>query len=120
MIEGIDFSSNEIEEATRHARNLNFDKIKYFTADFLEYDFKPESYDLILFNSSLHHFNDMDHIIQKKVLPLLKTNGLLVIFEYIGPNRLQWTKFQLDYTNKLLKELPYKFKLRAGSCVFRT
>ena len=38
-------------------------------------------------------------------------NGMLVIFEYSGPNRLQWNKKQLDKANKMLENLPKKYKI---------
>jgi hypothetical protein len=41
----------------------------------------------------------------------LTENGILVVFEYVGPNRLQWSKNQLDKANQLLEKLPKKFKL---------
>jgi SAM-dependent methyltransferase len=77
--------------------------------------FENNSYDIILFNSSLHHFKDVKNILQTKVLPLLKNKGYLLIFEYVGPNRLQWTKHQLEFANKLLTELPAEYRIRFGS-----
>jgi hypothetical protein len=56
---------------------------------------------------------------RSKVLPLLKHEGYLVIFEYVGPNRLQWTTRQLDWANKLLKEIPDKYKTRFNSTTIK-
>jgi ubiquinone/menaquinone biosynthesis C-methylase UbiE len=115
LIEGIDAAENRVIEAGENAQVQNFKNIKYHVGDFLSYDFENEIYDIILFNSSLHHFNDMDNFFITKVLPLLKKDGFLIIFEYVGPKRLQWTKSQLQFSNKLLKELPEKYKLRVNS-----
>lgn len=111
-IEGIDMAENRILEARKEASDLNMNHIHYIVGDFLKQELTPHSYDLILFNSSLHHFKDINGLLENNVLPLLKNGGLLVIFEYVGPKRLQWTNSQLEYANKLLKELPSKYKLR--------
>jgi ubiquinone/menaquinone biosynthesis C-methylase UbiE len=114
-IDGIDLAENQIEEARKLASDLNLGSINYSVGDFINHDFNLGTYDLILFNSSLHHFNDIPNLLRAKVLPLLKDQGHLIIFEYVGPKRLQWTKFQLEFANKLLKELPSKYKTRYNS-----
>jgi ubiquinone/menaquinone biosynthesis C-methylase UbiE len=111
-IEGVDLAPNQIEEARKFASDLNLDNIEYIVADFETYSFVENSYDIILFHSSLHHFNNVQYLLEHKVMPLLKKNGYLVIHEYVGPKRLQWTKLQLEFSNKLLKELPPKYRLR--------
>lgn len=114
-IDGIDLAENHIKEARKLASDLNLNTIKYSVGDFVSHEFNPESYDIILFNSSLHHFDDIPSLLKTKVLPLLKDEGHLVIFEYVGPKRLQWTDLQLEFANKLLKELPPKYKMRLKS-----
>jgi ubiquinone/menaquinone biosynthesis C-methylase UbiE len=115
LIEGIDLAANRVEEARENAINHNYKNINYIVGDFAKYNFKPEIFDIILFNSSLHHFDNIDNILQTKVLPSLKKGGYLIIFEYTGPKRLQWTKSQLDFSNELLNEIPNKYKERFDS-----
>ncbi len=112
LIEGIDMAEKQIEEARNHASDLKLSIIKYINGEFTTHKFKHATYDAILFNSSLHHFKNIDILIQTKVLPLLKDGGYLLIFEYVGPGRLQWTKEQLEFANKLLSDLPLKYKIR--------
>lgn len=119
LIEGIDLASSKIEEARKYAIKSNLNNIRYYVGDFRSFEFDPNSYDLILFNSSLHHFDRIDHLMRSKVLPLLKNEGYLVIFEYVGPKRLQWTKRQLDFANRLLKEMPDKYKTRFNSATIK-
>lgn len=115
LIEGIDMAEKQIEEARQHASDLKLSNVKYIVGDFEKQNFNPSSYDVILFNSSLHHFKNIDTLLQTKIRPLLKNGGFLVIFEYVGPNRLQWTNSQLEFANKLLKDLPSKYKVRFKS-----
>jgi ubiquinone/menaquinone biosynthesis C-methylase UbiE len=115
LIVGIDLAEKQVEEARKEAFSLKLNNIKYFSGDFVEHMFDVESYDIVLFNSSLHHFNDIDNLLKSKILPLLKKEGFLIIFEYVGPARLQWNPLQLEFANKLLEALPDKFKLRFKS-----
>lgn len=106
---GVDISKDRIERAKQLALENNL-KIDYLADDFHRMNFENESVDVVLFDSSLHHFNDINGFLKNEILPLLKTEGILVANEFCGPNRLQWKKEQLDFANDLLKELPKKYK----------
>ncbi|WP_156900363.1 class I SAM-dependent methyltransferase [Flavobacterium filum] len=108
---GVDISNERIERATQTALENNLN-IEYVAGDFHQMIVEKESFDVILFDSSLHHFNDINGFLKKEIFPLLKTEGILVANEFCGPNRLQWKKEQLDFANELLKELPKKYKTR--------
>jgi ubiquinone/menaquinone biosynthesis C-methylase UbiE len=110
QIDAIDFSIQSIANAKKFALENNFN-IDYQAGDFKKIDLENNSYDLILFSSSLHHFENVEDTLDNFVKPLLSENGILVVFEYVGPNRLQWSKKQLDKANQLLEKLPKKFKL---------
>jgi ubiquinone/menaquinone biosynthesis C-methylase UbiE len=109
QIDAIDFSSQSIENAEKFAIENNLD-INYQTGDFKKINLKKNAYDLVLFSSSLHHFENVEDTLENFVKPLLSENGILVVFEYSGPNRLQWNKKQLDKANELLDKLPKKYK----------
>lgn len=109
-VEAIDISEKRIEKAKLLAEKEGL-RIKYHSGDFTKNNFERESFDVILFNSSLHHFENLDQFLAKHVKSLLKPNGYLIIFEYAGPNRLQWTDKQLQEANRLLKEMPGKYKM---------
>jgi len=119
LIEGIDFAPSKIEEARKYVSESDLNNIRYYHGDFRSFSFDPDSYDLILFNSSLHHFNGIDQLMRSRVLPLLKQDGYLIIFEFVGPNRLQWTIEQLDYANRLLIKIPDKYKTRSNGTTIK-
>lgn len=106
---GVDLSEERIKRA-RVLADQNKLSITYFSEDFRKLNFEKESFDIIQFSSSLHHFENIVIFLKNEIKPLLKKEGLLVVFEYCGPNRLQWTKNQLVASNKLLQELPKKYK----------
>lgn len=106
---GVDISDERIERAKQIALENKLN-IEYVAGDFHQLKFENESFDVILFDSSLHHFNDINGFLKNEISPLLKTGGIIVANEFCGPNRLQWRKNQLDFANGLLKELPKKYK----------
>lgn len=106
---GLDYSPESIRIAKEKAQEKNYN-VTYECGDFYERAFN-EKYDVILFSSSLHHFDSIDFFLENKIKPLLNDNGILVIFEYIGPNRLQWRKSQLKRSNELLKQIPLKYRI---------
>jgi len=112
LIEGIDLSPKQVAMAKEAAINENLDKVKYLCGSFPDYPFEANSYDVILFNSSLHHLRNVNDLLKNKVKSLLKDNGYLIVFEYTGPNCLQWTDKQLKAANRLLKTLPEAYKIR--------
>jgi SAM-dependent methyltransferase len=89
--------------------------LQYVCDDFVLRNYEKESFDVIHFNSSLHHFENVETLLKEKVCPLLKSDGYLVLFEYVGPSRLQWSKEQLEFVNRKLKEISEKYRLRFKS-----
>lgn len=114
-IDGIDVAAEQIARAREEAGKMELDRLQYFVADFRKQSFEHAPYDLILFNSSLHHFDDIDSLLQEHVIPILARNGLVIVFEYAGPNRLQWTNEQLVFANNVLKEIPSKYRVKFQS-----
>lgn len=119
LIDGIDMAEQQLEEARNIAKEQNISKINYFVADFLTYPFAEKHYDIILFHSSLHHFNHINNLIPERILPMLKDDGIMVIHEYVGPDKLQWTDAQLKEVNRLLLTIPKKYRTRYGSSAVR-
>lgn len=119
LIEGIDIAPSKIAEARKSASEEYLNNISYYVGDFRSFSLDPASYDLILFNSSLHHFDGIEQLVRSRVIPLLKQEGYLIIFEYVGPNRLQWTIEQLDYANRLLREIPDRYKTRSNGTAIK-
>jgi ubiquinone/menaquinone biosynthesis C-methylase UbiE len=106
---GVDISKGCIIKAIKEASDKNLN-IQYYCDDFRELDLEKMKFDVVLFNSSLHHFDKIDSLLKNNVLPVLNENGILVVFEYCGPNRLSWRKSQLNESNAILKKLPLKYK----------
>jgi 2-polyprenyl-3-methyl-5-hydroxy-6-metoxy-1,4-benzoquinol methylase len=106
---GLDYSPESIRIAQENAKEGNLN-INYICGDFYQKDFN-EKYDVILFSSSLHHFDKIDFFLKNTIKPLLKDDGILVVFEFVGPNRLQWRENQLNKANELLRQIPNRYKV---------
>jgi SAM-dependent methyltransferase len=103
------FPKKELSEQEKKPKKRR--KITYYASDFRKLNFEKESFDVILFSSSLHHFEAIDELLKNDISSLLHKNGLLVVFEFSGPNRLQWKKHQLKAANELLYEIPKNYRL---------
>ncbi len=115
---GIELSENRVREAEKLANENNLD-IKYLNQNIYEIDFKNQKFDIILFNSSLHHFDNMDLFLSQYIKPLLAPNGFLLICEYVGRNRIYIPNFQLKEANNILKKIPSKYRQYEGIPVYK-
>lgn len=101
-IDGFDISKKLLAEAKNksnnskyhyHQGNLNKDKIKLL------------NYDLAVNLAGLHHIDNMDHLINE-IYKSLKTGGIFVNYDYIGPKRNQYSDLDLKYMNLMQKKFP--------------
>ena len=107
----VDIADNRLKEAQKIAQKKNLKNISFICANALEYPFES-NFDIVFFHSSLHHFDHISYLIPHKIIPLLKSDGHLIINEYVGPTRIQHPKHQLQAINRGLKLIPTKFRER--------
>jgi len=105
----IDLSNDSLEKAKWKIDELKLKNISVICADIHNYDFH-ELFDVVLFKASLHHFKNVEKLLHKKICPIIKDNGLLIIDEYVGPNRLQYPKKQIKAINEVVQIIPKKYR----------
>lgn len=110
-VEGFDVSEKIVKHASAKISKHNLANLNFFKADAETFDYGENKYDAILFHSSFHHLKDLEKIANKVKLAL-KPGGILILHEYVGPNRNQWKKDQLQAINQLLSEIPKNFRTR--------
>jgi SAM-dependent methyltransferase len=116
----IDIAARLLAQATATAKREGLSNFRTEVTDVNALAIPPASYDVVLFHSALHHFNDVDGIVAR-VRQALRPDGLLVLNDYVGPARLQWTAAQLAETNRILREvLPPRFRVRYLSRQLKT
>lgn len=59
-------------------------------------------YDLVFWNHALHHMFDVDAAVRWSI-DALAPGGWLVINDYVGPTRLQWTRAEVDLAREFLR-----------------
>ena len=109
-IDAFDLSEHRIEYARQQAGEAGVNRVlRFFTANVNQVEFPPGSYDVIIVEDALHHFAPMETVV-KRLHSWLKPGGLLVVNEFVGPNRFQWTREQLELATAMLRLLPEHFR----------
>jgi len=112
----VDISRSRLDNAAETAKKRNLNNMQFLCEDVYKYPFPEEYFDIILFNSSLHHFNNINHFIPTYIDKALKKNGRIIINEYVGADRLQFSKEDICAINKAIKLIddPYRVKSRTN------
>ena len=109
---GLDLSPDAVAVAQQHAADAGLgQRIAYAVCDLDRLTLQPGSCDAVLAAMSLHHVRELERVLDQ-VRAALRPGGLLVLNEYVGPSRLQWTLRQLALANLLLAIMP--LRLRRG------
>lgn len=114
-IEAFDLSPQRIHAARALIRNTPLEGlITYSVADVSRHSWPEHSYDVVLFEHSLHHFPALEKLL-RAVAQALKPNGYLIVNEFVGPSRFQWTESQLVAVNGLLRQFPREYRTYHGT-----
>jgi SAM-dependent methyltransferase len=105
-IRGYDIAKPLIAYANRQAKARNLvHQCEFLADDITKVHFPPLSVDCFLFHSSLHHFYNIEALLIENILPALKADGIIIIHEYVGANRLQVTTNQIAICNTILNTI---------------
>ncbi|MBQ4822190.1 methyltransferase domain-containing protein [Aquimarina sp. MMG016] len=108
----LDINEVLFDEAKKIANQKELKNIKFKLQNIYEYDFPENYFDIVFFHHSLHHFKNIDQLVGQKIKQTLKEKGVLVIDEFVGPNRLQFPKHQIKAVNQSLQLIPKKYRKR--------
>jgi SAM-dependent methyltransferase len=106
-----DIADKAIERARDLASKEGLTHIFYEVADINNVRLSPDTYDVILAVSSVHHFTAFEHIFSE-IRKALKQSGFFFLNEFVGPAKFQWTDKQLNIVNSLLQILPVHYRKR--------
>lgn len=106
LLRGFDLSEKRIANAKNVALENDLSKKILFEAgDAKSIQLTENDYDVYFAEQSMHHFSPLDKILLR-IKKFVKPEGLLLINEFVGPDRFQWTDSQIKLSNELLKKIP--------------
>ena len=106
-IDAVDFAEHAVARARELARGI--DKIAYGVVD-LNHDHLPDAaYDVVVAHSVLHHIENLEHA-YAQLERTMRPNATLIVNEYVGPNRFQYSDDVLSIMNALLRCLPAELR----------
>jgi SAM-dependent methyltransferase len=108
-IDACDLSAPRITSAIALAEKKNLSGIVYFKVGDMGEISGNSLYDLVIAEGALHHFYPM-RVVLEKIRSLLKPGGLLVVNDFVGPSRFQWTPRQLQAANAMLALIPEGYR----------
>ncbi|WP_124979314.1 class I SAM-dependent methyltransferase [Nonlabens xiamenensis] len=113
----VDIVQDRLDEAKSQIDDRHLAQMNFLCENIYDLDLPEKSFDMVFFHASLHHFKDIPALLDSIVGRILRADGLLVINEYVGPNRLQFPSHQKNWINKGLRLIPKKFRKRKSSGV---
>lgn len=96
-ITGLDIDADIISIAKKNNKNKN---VRFINGNFLEYDFKKEKFDAIIFVASIHHMEMEKALIKAK--KILNKNGIIMIVGLAKPSNI------IDWVIEISRILPSK------------
>lgn len=107
--DAFDVSENYLETARQQKGNRN---IHYFKSDINKMDdIENDKYDAVFNYAILHHATEVEKAI-RKLARVLKTDGLIFNWEYVGPSRNQYDDEHLRIMQEAMTSLPERFRSR--------
>lgn len=107
----IDISAGLLKEAERTAHERGLTNMRFLVTDINKLELESPYFDAVLFHSALHHFENVEALLIK-LKQALKPGGFIILNDYTGPARLQWTAQQVEAVNHLLDQIPASHKQR--------
>lgn len=109
QMDGIDISAGAVAVATDRAVRAGLaDRARFLTANVNDLALDGP-FDLIVFEQSLHHVDSLGPVLDR-CRHALAPDGLLVINEYVGPDRFQWSDEAQRLMNAMLVLLPESYR----------
>lgn len=98
-----------VELNPRHnvmARNAE-ERINAREGDLNFVELKSNTYDFILCHGILHHLINLEHVLEQ-INRALKPHGLLLIYEYVGEDRMQFSEAHLSFLREMFPGVKLK------------
>jgi SAM-dependent methyltransferase len=108
-IDVLDLSAGLLERQRQAAAKAGLEGLSYRCCDLNRASLAARAYDFIWAVGTVHHIERLEHLF-REIKRAMKPRALLVLREYVGPSRLQFTDLQLGVINAILKILPERLR----------
>lgn len=96
----------------------NWHRVTTHVADVNRLTLPRNAYDLILCNACLHHFVELERILDE-ISQALTEDGLLAVWEFVGEKQLQWSEARIEFQHALLDEVPEELRASPDARILR-
>lgn len=103
QVTGIDLAAGRIELARQRVQGGLAGRLHFEVGDVNAGDFGEEGYDAVVVKAALHHIEALETVVEG-MWRCLRPAGLLVVVDFVGPSRCQWSDAQLEAANRFLDE----------------
>ncbi|MDQ3280914.1 MAG: class I SAM-dependent methyltransferase [Acidobacteriota bacterium] len=107
QIDAVDFAKEAVARARELARGIG--NIHYGVVDLNRDTLQRDAYDVVIAHSVLHHVDNLEHA-YAQIESAMRANATLIVNEYIGPNRFQYSDEVLAMINALFRCLPKELR----------
>jgi SAM-dependent methyltransferase len=104
----VDVSAQAVEVASALAAREGW-SFRYEVRDANDLELEADSLDLILSDMALHHITELEHLLDQ-FRHALRPEGWLVLNEFAGPSRFQWSDLQLALATSSIRALPLRLR----------
>ena len=105
-LDACDLSSEALAVAEHEATQMGVaERLHYFECDLNKDTLGSHAYDICFGSAAIHHVENLSHVFSE-IRRALKPDGLLVLMEYVGPSRFQWSDTVQSLLTTLLHVLP--------------
>jgi ubiquinone/menaquinone biosynthesis C-methylase UbiE len=106
-----ELSSVAVEQGRRQAAEAGLsDKMTFLMEDGLKAETREGAYDLVYWNNSLHHMFDVKAALEWS-WRVLREGGVLLMDDFVGPTRMQWSDQLLAINTSVREALPRQYML---------
>jgi SAM-dependent methyltransferase len=103
----LDIADQAVAQARRAARDLP--NLVYEVADINTASLSENRYGLCMAVNSLHHVENLEHFFDR-LRSALKPGGMIIMTDYVGPSRLQWSAEVCSMAQPFLDMLPRQYR----------
>lgn len=107
--EGVDAAPGALERARALADEAGIAGLSYRLCDVNQLEADEGAYDLVVAHQALHHIEALEHVAHT-CQKALRPGGLMIVHEYVGPNRLATTPRDVELMNVALRLLPERLR----------